>query len=89
MIELNLSTITTLLSIVGGLIGIFTQVSTIKRQQQDLIREQAQRDQELDDRLERIEERLNSHNSYAEKFASLSEAIIEMKTDVKWIKEQK
>ncbi|MEE0951305.1 MAG: hypothetical protein U0L62_03730 [Paludibacteraceae bacterium] len=61
----------------------------MRKQQDEMLKQQAVRDKDTDDRLRRIEERLDSHNSYASKFAELTEAIVEMKTDIKWIKEQK
>lgn len=87
--ELNFTTISVLIGIIGGILGILNQLSNMRRQQEEALKKQAVRDKDVEDRLGRIEERLNSHNSYAEKFASLTEAIVEMKTDIKWIKEQK
>ena len=50
--------------------------------------EQAKRDQKLDDQINTLAERVKSHNAYAEKFASASAAIIEMKKDLEWIKKR-
>ena len=86
---LDLTTISVLIGVIGGILGILNQLSTMRKQQDEALRNQATRDKEMDDRMKRIEERLDSHNSYAEKFASLTGAIVEMKTDIKWIKEQK
>lgn len=86
---LDLTTISVLIGVIGGILGILNQISTMRKQQDEALRNQATRDKEMDDRMKRIEERLDSHNSYAEKFASLTGAIVEMKTDIKWIKEQK
>lgn len=86
---LDLTTISVLIGVIGGILGILNQISTMRKQQEEALRNQATRDKEMDDRMKRIEERLDSHNSYAEKFASLTGAIVEMKTDIKWIKEQK
>lgn len=87
--ELNFATISVLIGIIGGILGILNQLHNLRKSQDEQIRSQAIRDTQLDDKLQRIEERLDSHNSYASKFAELTEAIIEMKTDIKWIKEQK
>ena len=87
--ELNFATISVLIGIIGGILGILNQLTNLRKQQEEVIKARAVRDKDVEDRLGRIEERLNSHNSYAEKFASLAEAIVEMKTDIKWIKEQK
>lgn len=85
----DITTISVLIGVIGGILGILNQLSNLRKQQDEVIRQQAVRDKDTEDRLKRIEERLDSHNSYAEKFASLTEAIVEMKTDIKWIKEQK
>ena len=85
----DITTISVLIGVIGGILGILNQLSNLRKQQDEVIKTQAVRDKDVEDRLVRIEERLNSHNSYAEKFASLTEAIVEMKTDIKWIKEQK
>lgn len=85
----DITTISVLIGVIGGILGILSQLSNLRKQQDEVIRQQAVRDKDTEDRLKRIEERLDSHNSYAEKFASLTEAIVEMKTDIKWIKEQK
>ena len=87
--ELNIAPITAIFGILGGILGILNQLTNLRKQQEEVIKKQAERDKDVEDRLGRIEERLNSHNSYPEKFASLTEAIVEMKTDIKWIKESK
>ena len=87
--ELNFAAISAIIGILGGILGVLNQLTNLRKQQEEVIKKQAVRDKDVEDRLGRIEERLNSHNSYAEKFASLAEAIVEMKTDIKWIKEQK
>lgn len=87
--ELNFATISVLIGIIGGILGILNQLSNMRRQQDEQIRNQAVRDTQLDDKLKQIDEKLESHNQYAEKFAQLTNAIIEMQTDIKWIKESK
>ena len=87
--NLDITTISVLIGVIGGILGILNQLTNLRKQQEEVIKKQTVRDEDVEDRLGRIEERLNSHNSYAEKFASLTEAIVEMKTDIKWIKEQK
>lgn len=85
----DITTISVLIGVIGGILGILNQLTNLRKQQEEVIKKQAVRDKDVEDRLGRIEERLNSHNSYASKFAELTEAIVEMKTDIKWIKEQK
>lgn len=77
-----------IVSLLGGVIGIFNQIKQMRDAQDEQIKKQAERDIKLDDRLTRLEEKVDSHNGYAEKFMSLSDAIIEMKTDIKWLKEK-
>lgn len=85
--ELNIGTITVILSIVGSLLGIVQQMKAMKKSQEDAVRAQAEQQVALQARLESLERSVASHNQYAEKFASLSQAIIEMRTDLRWIKD--
>lgn len=75
-------------------VGILTLIGVIvsNRAQANKARmkseaESARKEQELKDRLESIEHKLDEHNGYAQKFAELSGEIIEMRNDIKWIKE--
>lgn len=85
--ELNFGTITVILSIVGSLLGIIQQMKSMKKAQEDAIRKQAEQQSSLEARLESLERSVASHNQYAEKFASLTQTIIEMRTDLRWIKD--
>lgn len=85
--ELNIGTITVILSIVGSLLGIIQQMKSMKKAQEDAIRKQAEQQSSLEARLESLERSVASHNQYAEKFASLTQTIIEMRTDLRWIKD--
>ena len=87
--ELNFATISVLIGIIGGILGILNQLHNLRKSQDEQIRNQAIRDTQLDDKLKQIDEKLQVHNSYAEKFAELTSGITEMKTDIKWIKESK
>lgn len=93
---LDLTTISVLIGVIGGILGILNQVNAMKKQQEEVIRTQATRDKEMDDRMKRIEERLTEHNNYAKLFSDakesisqVKESIVAMQTDIKWIKEQK
>ena len=86
---LDLTTISVLIGVIGGILGILNQISTMRKQQDEALRNQATRDKEMDDRMKRIEERLTEHNNYAKLFSDVKESIVEMQTDIKWIKEQK
>lgn len=85
--ELNIGTVTVILSIVGSLLGIIQQMKSMKKAQEDAIRKQAEQQSSLEARLESLERSVASHNQYAEKFASLTQTIIEMRTDLRWIKD--
>ena len=85
--ELNIGTVTVILSIVGSLLGIVQQMRSMKKSQEDAVRLQAEQQAAIQSRLEALEKAVESHNKYAEKFASLSQAIIEMRTDLRWIKD--
>ena len=85
---LDLTTISVLIGVIGGILGIMNQISTMRKQQDEALRNQATRDKEMDDRMKRIEERLTEHNNYAKLFSDVKESIVEMQTDIKWIKEE-
>lgn len=85
---LDLTTISVLIGVIGGILGILNQISTMRKQQDEALRNQATRDKEMDDRMKRIEERLTEHNNYAKLFSDVKESIVEMQTDIKWIKEE-
>lgn len=84
--ELNIGTITVILSIVGSLLGIVQQMKAMKKSQEDAVRAQAEQQVALQARLESLERSVASHNQYAERFASMTNTIIEMRTDLAWIK---
>ena len=85
--ELNFGTVTVILSVVGSLLGIIQQMRAMKKSQEDAVRLQAEQQSEIQARLDSLERSVASHNQYAERFASLSNAIIEMRTDLRWIKD--
>lgn len=73
--------ITGVCAVVGQL--IITRQQTAKRRIDEAVR-----DAKLDDRLSRIEERLDSHNSYAEKFVAFGTDIAVIKNDIKTLYKQ-
>lgn len=87
--ELNFATVSAIIGILGGILGILNQLASLRKAQEEQVKAQAIRDTKLDDKLEQIDTKLTEHNSYAEKFAELTTAITEMKNDIKWIKETK
>lgn len=87
--ELNFATISAIIGILGGILGILNQLSSLRKAQEEQVKAQAIRDTKLDDKLEQIDQRLTEHNNYASMFADVKESIIEMRNDIKWIKESK
>lgn len=95
MIELTPRLIIEIIAGLGTILGVFQQFKTMKAQQEEMIRQQAIRDERLNERLERLEAKVEEHNGYSEKFAQNSEEmksmnliLAEMRTDLKWIKER-
>lgn len=87
--ELNFATVSAIIGVLGGILGILNQLSSLRKAQEEQVKAQAIRDTKIDDKLKEIDEKLETHNQYAQKFAELTNAITEMKTDIKWIKESK
>lgn len=83
---MDLGTIALILGMIGSVLGIFQQIKSMKKSQEDLIRQNAEQQKGMEMRMESLEKSVQSHNQYAEKFASLTETIIAMKTDLSWIK---
>ena len=75
MIEMNMGTIVAVLGVIGSVLSVYGQLRQMKSSQEEAVRRQVEQ-----------QKTLASHNSYAEKFASLTETIIAMKTDLSWIK---
>lgn len=79
------SIVVAIITAVGAVLGQLVISSASKRKQTI---EEAKREQRLDDRLKEMEQKLDSHNSYAEKFTSVTTDIAVIKTEIKGIKEQ-
>ena len=84
--------------IVGALtlIGvIISNRSSASKERLKAAAERAMEKQRLDDRLASIERKqdehnhkLDEHNGYAAKFASITESVVEMRNDIRWLKEK-
>ena len=83
---LDIGTITLVLGVVGSVLSVYGQLRQMKQSQEEAVRRQVEQQKTLEARLDSLEKAVASHNSYAEKFASLTETIIAMKTDLSWIK---
>ncbi len=84
--NLDIGTITLILGVVGSVLSVYGQLRQMKQSQEEAVRRQVEQQNHLEARLDSLEKAVASHNSYAEKFASLTETIIAMKTDLSWIK---
>lgn len=81
-------------AIITGVLAVFgTYVGNVtisrKKTREDAIRD-ARRDQELTDRLDRLEQKVDEHNGYAKRFEEIGKDIAVIKTELGFIrKEQK
>lgn len=79
--------ITGFLAVLGTYVGNVTVAR--KKTREDAIRD-ARRDQELTDRLDRLEQKVDEHNGYAKRFEEIGKDIAVIKTELGFIrKEQK
>lgn len=74
---------TIIVAIITGICAVFGQWLITRQQTAKRRVDEAVRDAKLDDRLARIEERLDSHNNYAEKFVEFGTDIAVIKNDIK------
>ena len=79
------SVIVAIITAIGAVLGQLIISNATKRKQAV---EEAKREQRLNDRLEVIEHKIDEHNGYGEKFASVTTDIAVIKTEIKGIKEQ-
>lgn len=75
------------------IVALITAVSTVvcqliiyKSSHRDGDVKRAVRQQEIDDKLKSISDRLDEHNGYAKKFVEVSEALNEVKLDIQAMK---
>lgn len=79
--------ITGVLAVLGTYVGNVT--ISRKKTREEAIRD-AKRDQELTDRLDRLEKKVDEHNGYAKRFEEIGRDIAVIKTEISFIrKEQK
>lgn len=79
---------TVIVALIAGACAVFGQWLITRQQTAKRRIDEAVRDAKLDDRLARIEERLDSHNSYAEKFVEFGTDIAVIKNDIKTLYKQ-
>lgn len=83
---LDITTISFIVGILGGILGILNQLHNMRKEQTENIKAQAIRDQQMDDRLKSIESKVDEHNGYAKMFSDVRESIVAMETDIKWLR---
>lgn len=77
--------ITGVLAVLGTYVGNVT--ISRKKAREDAIRE-ARRDQELTDRLDRLEKKVDEHNGYAKKFEEIGKDIAIIKTEIEFLRKE-
>ena len=79
-------------AVITGVLAVFgTWVGNLsvsrKKTREDAIRE-AKRNQELTDRLDRLEKKVDEHNGYAKRFEEIGKDIAVIKTEVSFIRKE-
>ena len=68
--------------LITGVFAVIGQyIITNKKSKEQEIKD-AVRDQKTDDRLERIEDKLDEHNGYAKRFEGIEKAIVKIETKI-------
>lgn len=69
--------------------SVICQLLISNKTKKDTATAQAVRDKDFEDRLKRIEERLDTHNNYAEKLGAVALDITAIKKDIEYLKQAK
>lgn len=77
-----------IVALISACATILTQLFINASNKKEMSIAQAVRDKDIDDRLKVIEEKLESHNSYAEKFTSMTTTIVAIQKDIEYLKEK-
>lgn len=77
--------ITGFLAVLGTYVGNVT--ISRKKTREDAIRD-ARRDQELTDRLDRLEKKVDEHNGYAKRFEEIGKDIAVIRTELGFIRKE-
>lgn len=75
-----------LIALITGLCAVVGQWLISKSQNEKRKVEEAIRDARLEDRLKSVEKKLDEHNGYASKFASIQTDIAVIKSDLKHLR---
>lgn len=79
-------------AVITGVLAVFgTWVGNVsvsrKKTREDAIRE-ARRDQELKDKLDRLEKKVDEHNGWGEKFGDIKRDIAVIKTEIEILRKE-
>ena len=77
--------ITGILAVIGSYAG--NVAITDKRRREDDIKD-AQREQRQNDRMEVIEQKLDEHNGYAQKFGAIEKSITAIQKDIEYLRKE-
>lgn len=76
----------------GGILGAFLAVRKGNREREvnEAIREQKQTDRlnSIDEKITRLEKKVDIHNGYAEKFGEISQSLIALSKDVEYLRKR-
>ena len=87
--DVNIATVSAFIGLLGGILGILNQLNSLRKEQTENIKAQAVREQQLDDKLKALENKIDEHNGWGEKFMDMTNAIVEIRNDIKWLKGSK
>ena len=72
-----------IVALIAGACSVFGQWLVSRGQEKKRKVDEAVRDARFEDRLSNVEEKLDAHNGYAEKFTSIATDIAVIKNDIK------
>lgn len=80
-------------ALITGVLAVFgTYVGNVtisrKKTREDAIRE-ARRDQELTDKLDRLEKKVDEHNGYAKRFEEIGKDVAVIKAELEFIRKER
>lgn len=82
--------IVALISSIGGIIGAYLAVQKGNRERdiKDAQREQRQADRldSIDEKIKRLEKKVDEHNEYGKKFGEVATSLVSMAKDIEYLK---
>lgn len=82
--------IVAIISSIGGIIGAYLAVQKGNREQdiKDAQREQRQADRldSIDEKIKRLEKKVDEHNEYGKKFGEVATSLVSMAKDIEYLK---